>query len=403
MLSKSIATNTVKEISKLVNKHINMMDVDGIIIASSNPERIGQAHWGAKKIIAEHLDELYITKDDIASIQITSEQFVQTGLNLPLIINDKIVGVIGVTGNYHEVSQIGYIIKKMAEILLEDQTKNQQLAADKWKFESFINNYLNTRSFNFSKSLSLKAKELKFDLNKFYFVAVLSINSAPTSLNETKHKQEFTSYIQSQVSHLIDGLIIVQKENHWLLLIPEDYTSADKIKNRLTYLCKVLGEKIYQNFNFKVTFGISSLTNNKISPFENLKQAEYALFYSEMTQEPYTFHDTLGIANIIFYFPEHVKKVFLTNFYEGISEKDIEEYIELFKAYFQHEGSIIEIAESLFIHGNTVQYRLNKFLKMTGKDIRKSSQSHLFYIAILLEEEKKYREKLTSDNFSFTD
>lgn len=123
MLSKSIATSTVKEISKLVNKHINMMNVDGIIIASSNPERIGQAHWGAEKIIAENLDELYITNDDISDIQIASDQFVQTGLNLPLIIHGETVGVIGITGEYNEVSQIGYIIKKWRRFCLKIKSK----------------------------------------------------------------------------------------------------------------------------------------------------------------------------------------------------------------------------------------------------------------------------------------
>ena len=401
MLSKSIATSTVKEISNLVNKHINMMDVDGVIIASSNPERIGQAHWGAKKIIAENLDELYITEKDTLGIQTTSGQFVQTGLNLPLIINDEIVGVIGVTGEYNEVSQIGYIIKKMAEILLEDQFKNQQLAADKWKFESFMTNYLNTRSFSFSKSLSLDAKELKFDLSKFYFVIVFNINNVPASLKEIK--QDFANYLQHHANHLINKSIIVQKENHWLVLIPEDYASKDNIQSKLIYFCKVLSDKINRDFDFDVTFGISSLFNNKISPFENLEQAMFALFYSNMTQEPITFYDNLGIANIIFYFPEHVKKVFLKSFYKDISEKDIEEYIKLFKAYFEHEGSIIEIADAMFIHSNTVQYRLNKFSKLTGKDIRKSSQSHLFYIAILLEEERIYRQKIAADIFSHTD
>ncbi|MGI6580318.1 MAG: CdaR family transcriptional regulator [Saccharofermentanales bacterium] len=403
MLSKSIATSTVKEISKLVNKHINMMNVDGIIIASSNPERIGQAHWGAEKIIAENLDELYITNDDISDIQIASDQFVQTGLNLPLIIHGETVGVIGITGEYNEVSQIGYIIKKMAEILLEDQIKNQQLAANKWKFESFINNYLNTRSFNFSKSLSLKAKELKFDLNKYYFIAIIKIADSTTTLSEIGYRQEIANYLQNQISYLINKSIIVQKENHWLILIPEDYTSEDKIENKLSYFVKALSDKVYQEYSLKIRFGISSLIDNKISPFENLEQAEFALFYSDMNQKPLTFYDDLGIANIIFYFPENVKKGFLTEFYKDISEQDIEDYIELFKAYFNYEGSITEIAESMFIHSNTVQYRLNKFSKLTGKDIRKASQSHLFYIAILLEKEKIYRQKLAQNTFSFID
>jgi len=51
------------EISSIVKQHVNMMDENGYIIASTNPNRIGDFHAGAKKIIDEHFvfDFAFIT------------------------------------------------------------------------------------------------------------------------------------------------------------------------------------------------------------------------------------------------------------------------------------------------------------------------------------------------------
>lgn len=62
-ISQTAAQAIVEEIGNEIHEHINMMDSNGIIIASTNPERIGQIHEGARKVITEKLSELYITED----------------------------------------------------------------------------------------------------------------------------------------------------------------------------------------------------------------------------------------------------------------------------------------------------------------------------------------------------
>lgn len=62
-ISKTAAQAIVEEIGNEIHEHINMMDSKGIIIASTNPERIGQVHEGARRVITEKLSELYITEE----------------------------------------------------------------------------------------------------------------------------------------------------------------------------------------------------------------------------------------------------------------------------------------------------------------------------------------------------
>ena len=112
-LSRQGAQAIVEEVGAIVGQHINMMDPEGYVIASTDPERIGTLHEGARKIIREHLDELYV---------LTS----RPGLNLPVYQAGSIAGVIGITGRYEDVAGYGQIVKKMVEILIRENAEQDE-------------------------------------------------------------------------------------------------------------------------------------------------------------------------------------------------------------------------------------------------------------------------------------
>lgn len=145
VLSRNVTDQIVLELSKIVEQHINIMDIDGIIISSTDKLRIGSLHGGAVKIIQEQLSELMILSDD---------EFLgsKNGINLPIEVNEIIVGVIGITGSKEQVYKYGQIIKKMTEILLLEASLREkfiieQKARDRfleeWIFGRYEKNYPN--------------------------------------------------------------------------------------------------------------------------------------------------------------------------------------------------------------------------------------------------------------------
>ena len=118
-LSRQGAQAIVEEVGAIVGQHINMMDPEGYVIASTDPERIGTLHEGARKIIREHLDALYV-RDEEATL--TS----RPGLNLPVYQAGSIAGVIGITGRYEDVAGYGQIVKKMVEILIRENAEQDE-------------------------------------------------------------------------------------------------------------------------------------------------------------------------------------------------------------------------------------------------------------------------------------
>lgn len=118
-ISKRNAMRIVSEISEVIPQHINIMDEKGIIIGSTDQTRIGEMHEGAQKIITEKIDRLIINRTDKLS-------GVRAGINLPILCEGEIVGVVGITGEPENTVKYGQIIKKMTEVLVIDGYIKQQ-------------------------------------------------------------------------------------------------------------------------------------------------------------------------------------------------------------------------------------------------------------------------------------
>ncbi|MFR9190725.1 MAG: sugar diacid recognition domain-containing protein, partial [Anaerotruncus massiliensis (ex Togo et al. 2019)] len=134
-ISKRNAMQIVNEISGIIGQHVNMMDADGTIIASTDPERMDTYHEGAARVIGEHLDELIIQSDD-------EYEGTRKGINLPILLDGEIAGVVGITGERDEVVKYGQIIKKMTEILLIENFDKEQKKIDDRIRTRFIDEWL---------------------------------------------------------------------------------------------------------------------------------------------------------------------------------------------------------------------------------------------------------------------
>ena len=93
------------------------------------------------------------------------------------------------------------------------------------------------------------------------------------------------------------------------------------------------------------------------------------------------FYDDLMIELFVSEISENVMQEYLSKLFPGQNLEKMNTWMQLIDSYFTHEGSINAMAESLFMHKNTLQYKLKKMAEMTGKDIRLPSNSAVFYMA----------------------
>jgi carbohydrate diacid regulator len=96
-------------------------------------------------------------------------------------------------------------------------------------------------------------------------------------------------------------------------------------------------------------------------------------------------YDRLGIGRLIFQLPVNLCKVFLhETFARNIFEELDEETMLTIRHFFENDLNISETARQLFIHRNTLVYRLEKLQKTTGLDIRKFDEAMTFKIAMMV-------------------
>ena len=128
----------------------------------------------------------------------------------------------------------------------------------------------------------------------------------------------------------------------------------------------------------------------------SFKEARMALnvgkiFYSGQRVHMYS---TLGIGRLIYQLPENLCRMFIKEVFTKQQPEDFdEETLSTIKMFFGNSLNVSETARQLFVHRNTLVYRLEKLSRATGLDIRSFDDAVTFKIALMVENYLKYLEK----------
>lgn len=118
MINKIFAQNFVKKIEQSMKIKVNVMDEKGVIIASTSKERVGDFHICAYEIIQNNLPMLITTEPTRELIGVNAP-----GVNLRLTSSNETIGVIGVSGNPDEITDIAKMVKLTFETMYEYEYK----------------------------------------------------------------------------------------------------------------------------------------------------------------------------------------------------------------------------------------------------------------------------------------
>ena len=105
-------------------------------------------------------------------------------------------------------------------------------------------------------------------------------------------------------------------------------------------------------------------------------------------------YERLGIGRLIYQLPLPLCRIFIKEMLQGFSIDDIDEemFITVMK-FFENDLNVSETSRELYIHRNTLVYRLDKLQKMTKLDLRKFSDAITFKITLMVNKYLQFREK----------
>jgi carbohydrate diacid regulator len=179
-------------------------------------------------------------------------------------------------------------------------------------------------------------------------------------------------------------LIFLQDETHLVLIKAyESYSDERAGHIALTAVDTMLSELM-----IPTRVGYSTPKESLPELFDAKREAALALRISAVFQEEreVASYSRLGIARLIYELPKDLCEQFLREvFGEKLPQLDLDEEMQVtIRLFFENNLNISETARQLYLHRNTLVYRLERFEKLTGLDIRKFEDAMTFRIAMMV-------------------
>lgn len=147
----------------------------------------------------------------------------------------------------------------------------------------------------------------------------------------------------------------------------------------------------------RIHIAYGTVVNDIKEVSKSYKEAKLALdvgkiFFDEKDIVAYS---TLGIGRLIYQLPIPLCKMFIKEIFEGKSPDDFdEETLATINKFFENSLNVSETSRQLYIHRNTLVYRLDKLQKSTGLDLRVFEDAITFKIALMVVKYMRYMESL---------
>ncbi len=165
----------------------------------------------------------------------------------------------------------------------------------------------------------------------------------------------------------------------------------------LTKTAKVILDMLNTEAMSKVHVAYGTIVNEIKEVSRSYKEAKMALdvgkiFYSSKNVIAY---NNLGIGRLIYQLPIPLCKMFIREIFDGKSPDEFdEETLSTVNKFFENNLNVSETSRQLYIHRNTLVYRLDKLQKSTGLDLRVFEDAITFKIALMVVKYMKYMESL---------
>lgn len=231
-----------------------------------------------------------------------------------------------------------------------------------------------------------RAKKLHIETEVRRVVFIVETNRDKDGNELEKIRGIFGGKSKDFVTAVDEKNIIVVKE----LTENEKYEDLSKTAEGITNLFKGNADN-----NVHVAYG--TIVNELKEVSRSYKEARMALdvgkiFFEDKDVIAYS---QLGIGRLIYQLPIPLCKMFIKEIFDGRSPDDFdEEILSTINKFFENSLNVSETSRQLYIHRNTLVYRLDKLQKSTGLDLRVFEDAITFRIALMVVKYMKYMESL---------
>ena len=357
MISNLVLQNTVDGLKEITKANLLVFDAAGNELVSTGLGKAG--------LEEEVLSFLNLAKES---------QSVDGKLFYKIYDEDRVNYVLVVMGDDENTKMVG----KLAAFQLQGLLVAYKERFDK---ENFIKNLIMDNLL--LVDIFAKAKKLHIDVEARRVVYIVETEKENDSVAMDKIKALFPDKTKDFITLINERSIVIVK----LLGDKEDYSDLEKIAHTI--------ELAFDSNHKAVHIAYGTIVGDLREMSRSYKEARIALdvgkiFFEEKMSVAYS---TLGIGRLIYQLPIPLCRMFIREIFQDKSPDDFDEetLITIYK-FFENNLNVSETSRQLFIHRNTLVYRLDKLKKMTGLDLHSFEDAIIFKIALMVVKYMKYME-----------
>lgn len=359
MISAQTIRSSIEELGAITKVELCVMDLSGEVVASTSEK--------------DFLDISIITS--FANSPVDSQVIGDVHLFKVLDENDPAYVLLAKGDSEH-----AYMVGKIGVSQLKSLIIAYKERFDKNNFfqNLLLDNMLLIDVYN-------RARKLKIEVNIPRVVILVEVGSARDNTAQELLGGMYGNHSGDFVTAVDENSVILIKS----LGKGQTYDEIDRISTTIVDMMNTEAM-----LNVRVSYGGIAYEIKDLS--KSFKEAKMALevgkiFYAEKRVNAY---NTLGIGRLIYQLPESLCRIFIDEIFGGREVPDDldEETLNTINKFFENNLNVSETSRQLFVHRNTLVYRIEKLEKSCGLDVRKFDDALTFKIAMMVINYMKYLE-----------
>ncbi|MFI3313968.1 MAG: helix-turn-helix domain-containing protein [Eubacteriales bacterium] len=338
---------------------------------------------------------------------------------------DRTIGVIDGDGNVVSCSDSALLGEKLQEAVVRLNTSPDLLVVVEKKVFRSLASY--SASFDYAVFVEGDDEQAK----SFCIMACVALNGAKTHYEEKHDKGTFVKniitdnilpgdiYIRAKELHFatdvqrvvflvrqvgradvaaVDVLqnMFTDRQQDFVLSINENdiavvkQVSSNVEREELHRVAQTMEDALKGELFVKTSIGIGTIASHLRELADAYKEAQVAIEVGKVfdTEKTIINYENLGIGRLIYQLPTTLCEIFLSEVFKKNSIDSLDqETLFTINKFFENNLNVSETSRKLFVHRNTLVYRLEKIKKLTGLDLREFDHAIIFKVALMV---KKY-------------
>ena len=360
MISNQVLQSTIDSIKGIARLDVAIADIDGKVLATT------------------FLEDKELSNMVVSFAESQADSQAAGGYQFFKIFDEHQLEFVLIA---HGDSDDVYMVGKLAVLQIQTLLVAYREKFDKDNFVKnlLLDNLLLVDIYN-------RAKKLHIEVGVRRVVFLIESNETIDVQAQDALKEFFSSESNDFVTAVDEKNIIVVKE-----LQAED--GYEEVQKMAASMLDMLSSEVM--LSTKVSYG--TIVNEIKEVSRSYKEAKMALEVGKIffVDRKIVAYNALGIGRLIYQLPIPLCKMFIKEIFVDVSPDDFdEETLETISKFFENNLNVSETSRQLFIHRNTLVYRLDKLDRATGLDLRVFDDAITFQIALMVVKYMKYMEKL---------